>query len=341
MRVLSTRELNRALLARQHLWRRSDASIPRVLEQIGGLQAQYAPSMYVGLWSRMSGFLRPTLTRALEQRAVVQGTLMRATIHLVSAADYWPFAIAVRQSRREWFLRVYRGEADAAEFAAAAATVRSLLAGGPQPRKVLEETVGRRLWSGLGLWLDLVRAPPSGTWERRRADLYAVAEDWIEPVATPLPAALDLLVRRYLRGFGPASEKEIADWSGVPRETLRPALDRLALRRVVSEDGTVMVDLPGAPLPGDVPVPVRFLPVWDATLLVHARRKAIIAEEYRPVVFNIKTPHSAATFLVDGTVAGVWRYEGGRVKVEPFAPMPRTARREVEEEASALTAFHA
>src|SRR5438046_1672356 len=33
----------------------------------------------------------------------------------------------------------------------------------------------------VGLWLDLVRVPPSGTWERRRADLLAAAEDWIGP----------------------------------------------------------------------------------------------------------------------------------------------------------------
>ena len=82
--------------------------LPRALEQMAGIQAQYAPSMYVGLWSRVEGFRRDDLTRALEQRAVVQGTLMRVTIHLVSARDYWPLAIAVRDARRELWLRATR-----------------------------------------------------------------------------------------------------------------------------------------------------------------------------------------------------------------------------------------
>ena len=69
--------------------------------------------------------------------------------------------------------------------------------------------------------------------------------------------------------------------------------------------------------------PPRYLPVWDATLLVHARRTQILPEQYRPRIFNTKTPHSFNTFLVDGAVAGIWRYERGRVELEPFARLDR------------------
>jgi hypothetical protein len=72
-RVLTQRELNRALLARQLLLERSRLSIPRALEQVAGLQTQYAPSGYVGLWSRLEGFERDDLTRALERRSVAPG----------------------------------------------------------------------------------------------------------------------------------------------------------------------------------------------------------------------------------------------------------------------------
>ena len=99
-RVLTQRELNRALLARQLLLERSSLPLPRALERIGGIQAQYAPSMYLGLWSRLRDFRRDALTRALERRTVVQATLMRSTIHLVSARDYWPLADGVRGPRR-------------------------------------------------------------------------------------------------------------------------------------------------------------------------------------------------------------------------------------------------
>jgi hypothetical protein len=86
---------------------------------------------------------------------------------------------------------------------------------------------------------------------------------------------------------------------------------------------------------------VRFLPTWDATLLVHARRAAILPEEYRPRVFHTKTPQSVPTFLVDGAVAGTWRHDGAKVDLEPFHRLDRATTRALREEAARLHAFHA
>ena len=82
--LVPSRELNRALLARQLLLERAELPIPDALERVGGIQAQYAPSMYIGLWSRLGGFERDDLTRALEERDGDPGHVMRVTIHLVS-----------------------------------------------------------------------------------------------------------------------------------------------------------------------------------------------------------------------------------------------------------------
>jgi DNA glycosylase AlkZ-like len=75
--------------------------------------------------------------------------------------------------------------------------------------------------------------------------------------------------------------------------------------------------------------------------MIHARRAQVMPEQFRPIVFNTKTPHSMPVFLVDGAVAGTWRYEGGRVRTNPFEPIPRSIRRELDEEAKALAAFYA
>jgi winged helix DNA-binding protein len=342
-RVLSPRELNRALLARQLLLERSAASVPKVLERVAGLQAQYAPSMYVGLWSRMRDFARDDLTRLIERRAVVQATLMRVTIHAVACDDYWPFALATRAARRRLWLRSRRGADSDDEMRAAAQRVRERLREEDVVHRAeLEELAGKGRAVGVGLWIDLVRVPPSGTWERRRADLFAAAEDWIGPPAVDESDAVQRLLRAYLAGFGPAAIADVQSYTGLPRATLVPVLERMELRRFRSDSGDVLLDLPCAPLPDPwTPAPVRFLPTWDATLLVHARRAGILPEAYRPRIFTSRNPHSVATFLVDGAVAGAWRHERGRIALEPFVPLDGATRRALREEADRLAELHA
>ncbi len=344
-RTLSERGLNRALLARQGLLERFQGGVPRTLERIGGLQAQYAPSMYVGLWSRMEGLERDDLTRTLERRSTVQATLMRATIHLVARRDYWPFALAVRAARRTMWLRAMRGKVSEEDMAEAAAIVRDRLAepGATLHRKELEQLVGKQRATYVGLWVDLVRVPPSGTWERRRADLFALAEDWVgKPGDLTEADAIDHLVRRYLAGFGPASIADIASYTGLSRTELAAPLGRLRVRRFRSASGDELLDVPRAPLPDpETPAPVRLLPTWDATLLVHARRAGVLPERHRAKIFHVKNPHSLPTFLVDGAVAGTWRYRDGHIELDPFDPLDAATRRALHEEADRLAAFHA
>jgi hypothetical protein len=339
-RTLTQRELNRALLGRQLLLERSTLPIPRVLERVGGIQNQYAPNAYIRLWSCLEGFQRADLTHALERRAVVQATLMRATIHVVSKRDFWPFAAAIRPGQRDWWLRVLRPPPKEAELEVAAEELRALMAAGPRRHEELAEIAGRG-WGVVGPWLELVRVPPAGTWEQRRAHLYQTAERWLGPERVAFEDALDHLVRRYLAAFGPAARTEIAQWAGVKVGEVAPALERLPLRRFRDEQGKELLDLPRAPLPDpQTPAPVRFLPTWDATLLVHARRAGILPEHYRPRIFSTKTPHSFATFLVDGAVAGTWRYEKGRVDLSPFERLDPAVAREARDEAERLAAFH-
>ncbi len=360
--TLSARQLNRAMLARQLLLERSMLPLTDALECVGGLQTQYAPSGYVGLWSRLDGFRRESLTGALEERRAVQATLLRATIHLVSANNFWLFAAGTRRTRREWWLRVSRAHLAGVDLDAAADRVRVHLANGPRQnadmlRLLAAEGYPRLAWVGIGSWVDLVRVPPSGTWERRRADLYGLADDWLavppdsasasshagEPGSQRSTEAQGLahLVGRYLGGFGPAPLADIANWAGVPTTLLRPVLEAVDLRRYRDAAGRELLDLADGVLPdSETPAPVRFLPTWDATLLVHARRTGILPEAYRPLVFNTKTPHSVPTFLVDGEVAGTWRYDRGRVALAPFGDLAPAVEAALHDEAERLAAFH-
>jgi hypothetical protein len=125
----------------------------------------------------------------------------------------------------------------------------------------------------------------------------------------------------------------------VPVRLLAPSLGRLRLRRFRDEGGRELFDLPRAPLPrADTPAAVRFLPTWDAILLVHARRTGVLPEEYRPAVFSAKNPPSVPTVLVDGHVAGAWRLESGGVELDPYGALSRAVLRELREEGARLAA---
>lgn len=345
--VLSTRALNRALLARQLLLQRSSLSLTRALEAVGGLQTQHAPSGYVGLWSRLRNFRRAALTEALVNRAAIQGTLMRSTIHTVSAADYPVLLAGIRSGRREWWQRVVRHQAEGLDMAEVVGLLRERLKQGPARASELKAVLASNdipplAWSGVGLWLEMVRVPPSGTWERRRADLYGLADGWVRMPAVSESKGIEHLVRRYLGGFGPAPVADIAGWAGLPPAKMAPVIERLRLPRFRDETGRVLLDVPKAPLPdAGTRAPVRFLQTFEALLMIHARRTQVMPELFRPIVFNTRTPHSMPVFLIDGAVAGTWRYENGRVRVDPFEPIPRIARRELDDEAAALAAFHA
>jgi winged helix DNA-binding protein len=346
MKTLTARELNRSLLARQLLLERSPKSVVQALEAIGGLQTQNATGGYIGLWTRLEKFELADLTKALEDRRAVQGTMMRITIHLVSAADYPYVAAGTRPSRRAAWLRYHQGRATEAEVKKAAAAAKKALARGPLSRKELKRVVdSSTVWNGVNALYDVLRIPPSGTWERRRADVYAMAADWLGPIEATEEEGLELLLRRYLAGFGPARLADAANWAGVPPKKMEPGAERLSLRRFEDEEGKELLDLPRAPLPDPkTQAPVRFLPVWDAILLANARRAEILAEEYRPLVFTTKTPQSVSTFLVDGAVAGKWSVKRNAKKaellVEPFEKLPAKVRKELEAEGARLVRFH-
>ena len=338
MRTLTLRELNRATLARQLLLERRRLTVVPALERVAGLQAQSAPATYVGLWTRLDGFRREALERSLHSGAAVRAVLMRGTIHLVSRADHALFGSAVGPA--PWI------RAESAALAAPLATTVAEFGREPRTRAEILDWLrsahgvdhdgGDGFWYALREAAQLAHAAEAGLW-RAPAPTRYVLRDYERHDAERARA---VLVRRYLAAFGPATRADIAEWSGLRVRDIEPALDSLEpLRRFADERGRELLDLPRAPLPsGDTPAPVRFLPRFDNLVLSHADRTRVVADEHRKVVIH-GGGMVEATFLVDGVVAGLWKVEQGRVRVEPFAPLPRAWRREVEDEAARLEAW--
>jgi hypothetical protein len=201
-----------------------------------------------------------------------------------------------------------------------------------------EEIEARRIFHAVRRHAHLLHTRDSALWRGRPS---AIFHPHPEPEPMEVLAARTELVRRYLLAFGPSSRADIADWSGLRVADFSAALDALEpLRRYRDENGRELLDLPRAPLPSsETPAPVRFLPKWDNTLLAHADRTRVLPEDLRKTVIG-KNGDVTQTFLVDGVVAGSWTYDKkGKVAIEPYAPLPRSARREVEDEAARLEAW--
>jgi hypothetical protein len=342
MRVLTLRELNRATLARQALLERRRGSPLKMIERLAGMQAQWSPAPYVGLWSRLEGFRAETLERAILRGEVLKPTVMRGTLHLITARDYPVFFAALRDYL--WWADTSAG----ALGDSAAPGLRSLYGNGPLPWRagdehlasvhgIEDERTRRRAWHVGRIRAHVLHAPETAL---RRVSPRTLFTAVAEPEAVdPLEARVEL-VRRYLAAFGPASRADIASWSGMRARDFAPALDALEpLRRFEDESGRELLDLPRAPLPdADTPAPVRFLPKWDNVLLGFADRRRMLDDEHRKTVV-MRNGDVAQTFLVDGVVAGTWHVEKGRVVLEPFARLSRAVRREAEDEGARLAAF--
>ena len=338
-RVLTVRELNRATLARQLLLERKRLSPTAVIERLVGVQAQWPPSPYIGIWTRTTSFRREALERELARRSVVKATVMRQTLHLVTPRDYALFRAAMSETNFPW---------ESAQAKRLAPSLRALAEAGPikiaDGLELLEREHGlsgieaRRAWRGARIRAHLLHHHETALW-RARPEGRFVAFDEPEPV-DPTEARAEML-RRYLAAFGPASRRDIVQWSMMHVPEIGRALDRLELRRFRDEQGRELVDVPRAPLPdAETPAPVRFLPKWDNVLLAFADRTRILPEQYRKAVIRMNGD-VAQTFLVDGFVAGTWRVDDGRVELEPFQALPRAVRRKLDDEAERLQAFRA
>jgi hypothetical protein len=333
-RVLSARELNRATLSRQLLLERARLPVARAIERIAGMQAQWAPAPYVGLWSRLDGFRREKLERALLRGAVLRGVLMRGTVHVLSAPDYVLFGAALDIAPPAWVTPESQARVEPLveplrRFAAEPRT-RAEINDWLEQEHGLSIAGPNGLWYALRLQGRIVHSPGSSLWRgTQRPSFVAVDYQEVDPeVARPQ------LVRRYLAAFGPATRADISKWSGMRVRDFAAFLD--GLRRFRDEQGSELYDVSRAPLPpGDSPAPARFLPKWDNTLLDRAR---LLPEEYRAAVVR-SNADVEQTFLVDGLVAGTWRFRDGRLTTAPFAPLPRVVRRELEDEAARLEAW--
>jgi len=339
-RVLTLRELNRALLARQLLLERRKLSVQQAVERICAVQAQWPQSPYIGLWNRIAGFQKDQLTRALAQHRVVKTQLFRITLHITSARDYPYFFAVWGPSSRDRTPGVDPKKLEELTRRVRAAALEREVTQAEVEELAAEEMGGLR-WRTRTL-TPLVHLPPGGTWSHYgRAQLRAM--EAVLGVELPSPEdGAERLVRSYFAAFGPATQEDLLRFGGLRVGDVRAGLERVDLRTFRDERGRLLLDVARAPLPdGDTPAPVRFLPKWDSSILGYAppERTRILPEKFRRTVIA-KNGDVLPTVLVDGFVSATWDLGTKRdLKITPLRRLAKAERADIDAEGERLVEF--
>ena len=349
-RVLTHRELNRTTLARQMLLAREASTAAQAVARLAGLQAQSVIPPFVGLWTRLDGFERAQLATLVHEREVVRATMMRHTLHLVTADDYVRLRLAIQPAITRAFAGITRKRLAGLDLERILRPARERLEEGAATFAELRDIVAKAapkrdpaaLSYAVRTHLPLVQVPGGGAWAYSTTAPYALAERWLD---RPLDEGSEPggLVRAYLAAFGPATVKDVQAWSGLTG--LKKAVEemRTDLRVFRDEHGAELLDLPDVPVAeADTVAPARFLPEYDNVLLAYADRSRVIPERYRRTVF-LTAGRVRATFLLDGFVAGTWRIEKDKraatLLIEPFERLARRDRDGLVAEAERLISF--
>ena len=351
-RVLGARVLNRALLERQLLLRRSKMSAADVIERLVGLQAQIPADPYVALWSRLEDFRTDDLATLITDRKAVRMGLMRATIHLVTARD----ALALRPVMQPALERTFRTSSPFGRQLVGVDMERLLTIGralveerprtSAELRPILQKRWPKRdrdsLVMAMSYLLPLVQVPPRGVWGASAQPRRTTLETWLgRPLGkkrTP-----DEMILRYLAAFGPATAGDARTWSGLGGlgtvfERLRPRL-----RTFRDERGRELFDAPDGPLPDpETPAPPRFLPVYDNAVLSHDDRARVL-RAFEPKRLGYLEGANFGSVLIDGFVGATWTLKRNAktaaLRIAFIGKLPTHERVAVEEEGTQLLEF--
>ena len=319
------------------------ASAEDAVRRVLAVQGQDPRGFRLAVRARTSGVTAPDVDAALtERRTLVVSWLNRGTLHLVATEDYWWLhTLTTPQLARESERRLEQ-EGVPPDLAARGidVIVNEITEHGPRTRGELKvaldaagvPTAGQALvhvMLAATLAHRLVRGPMRG-----KDQCMALAEDWLgAPVDDPdREEALSRLGRRYLAGHGPSSDRDLAMWAKLPLRDARAAYASIAGETVDTGDG--LIDLADRPEPP--PLPTRLLGNFDPILHGWTSREPVLGTHDADVVLG-GTFRSCA--VVDGRAAGIWRVDGGRIRIAPFTPLPKAVERALVADAHAVLAY--
>lgn len=319
------------------------ASAEDAVRRVLAVQGQDPRGFRLAVRARTAGVTALDVDAALtERRSLVVSWLNRGTLHLVTTEDYWWLhTLTTPQLARESARRLEQEGVTPALAALGIDTVVTEIGErGPRTRDELKvvldaagvPTAGQALVHVLlaaTLTHRLVRGPMRG-----KDQCMALAETWLgAPAEEPdREEALSRLGRRYLAGHGPSSDRDLAMWAKLPLRDARAALGSIASETVDAGDG--LVELADRPEPA--PLPTRLLGNFDPILHGWTSREPVVGTHDADIALGGVFRSCA---VVDGRAAGIWRIDGARIRIAPFAPLPKAVERTLVSDAHEVLAW--
>jgi hypothetical protein len=321
------------------------ASSPEaVAERLLAVQGQDPRGARLAVRARTEGLTAADVDRALsDDRSLLITWLNRGTLHLVRSEDYpWLQALTAPRHLTGTNRRLAQEGVEPADADRAVATAEHALADeGPLTRAQLAEriasadvrTAGQALIHVLALAClrgVAVRGPMVGN-----QHAYVLVRDWLgAPPPVDRDTALTELARRYLAGHGPADDRDLAKWSGLPLRDARAGLEAIAPELDQRTDG--LVDLAAKRTATAELPPPRLLGAYDPLLLGWASREQILGDHKGIVTVNgLFRPFA----LVDGRAAATWSLAKGEVELEPFGALTKKDTAALDAEATDVVRF--
>jgi uncharacterized protein YcaQ len=344
-------------LARHHFV--GPANLSAVCENVCGIQAQVMSAAQVALWARMHQLKRDDIQVALwRDRALVRTSCMRQTLHLLTAKDFPMYIAALRRSRVGAIWRIMskfgvtQREADALND-----DVVEALAAGPLTKRQLTGHIAPKVGKHVQAWMErfwnvfrlavveglICYGPVDG-----QQDTMVRVDHWLpKQKRISEQDAQQLLLRRYLRAYGPATLQDFARWAGFPMPEAKAAWtlfqDELCEVDVEGQKGFVLREdlgiLKNSASGGHI---LRLAPSFDPYLLGHVNKNHLLDPVHYKRVYR-SSAWISPVVLLNGRVAGIWSSQrrGKQVllEIEPLANFSKSMKALLAVEAASLGEF--
>lgn len=346
-------------LTRHHFVDQDQTDLTTVCQNVCGVQSQVMALAQMALWARMHDLTQKDVHSALYQsRSLVKTSCMRQTLHLIPAIDFSIYISALKRSRVEALMRIMsKFGITSQEVDGINEAVMEALSAGPMTQRELAEQIKSKVGKKVRTWMERV-------WSVFRSALaeglicygpargqevtFVRVDQWL-PMQRKIneTEAKQVLLRRYLSAYGPATLQDFSKWTGISMKEVMAVWESLEeeLVEVSIEDkrGWILLEdydpLKDSHLDDQV---LRLLPGFDPYLLGHVDKNHLVDSDYYKRVYRNQGWISPVV-LLNGRVIGVWSYtrRGKRVflKIEPFEKFSRIIHTKIEEEAASLGGF--